>query len=131
MVSGGECWLDRRPCVVASSSVVDSGDVDLVIIRIGSREAVLREDRSDGSVAVTFVRDRLAGLDLSVGAGARARVGRATLGLGGQAEAAVLAALGAGTTGVLRDGRTADRLVRRLGVDGSRDLGPRLLHGGA
>src|SRR5437773_205186 len=114
IVGGGQCWLDRRPCVVSSSEVADDGGVDLAIIRIGSRELVLREQRSDGTFAVTFMRDRLAGLDLTAGAGARLRVGRTTLRLGAQAEATILAALGSGTTWVLHDARAADRLVRGL-----------------
>src|SRR5436189_4195613 len=60
IVAGGQCWLDRRPCIVSSSEVADEGGVDLAIIKIGSREVVLREERSDGTVVVTFVRDRLA-----------------------------------------------------------------------
>src|SRR4051812_37856117 len=55
LVGGGQCLLHRRPCVVASSQVADDGGVDLAIIRIGSREVVLREERSDGTVAVTFL----------------------------------------------------------------------------
>ena len=130
IVAGGQCWLDRRPCVVASSQVTDDGSVDFAIIRIGSRVVVLRQDRSDGTVAVTFLRDRLAGLDLTAGGGAQLRVGRTTLRLGTQAEATVLAMLGSGTTWVLRDARAADRLVRGLVVDGAGDLGRRVLHGG-
>src|SRR4051812_203174 len=94
VVTGGECELDRRPCVVATRQVEDDGAVDLAVVRIGARELVLREARSDGSVAVTFVRDRRAGLALSTGAGGHLRVGRRRLGVGAQAQASVLAAVG-------------------------------------
>src|SRR4051794_38737226 len=130
VVSGGECELDRRPCVVGAGQVEDDGAVDLAVVRIGSREVVLREARSDGSVAVTFVRDRRAGLALGAGVGGHLRIGRRRLGAGVEAQATVLAALGGGTTWVLGDARAADRLVRRLIVDGPRDLGRRVLHGG-
>src|SRR4051794_11834556 len=130
VVSGGECELDRRPCVVGAGQVEDDGAVDLAVVRIGSREVVLREARSDGSVAVTFIRDRRAGLALGAGVGGHLRVGRRRLGVGAEAQATVLAALGGGTTWVLRDARAADRLVRGLIVDGTGDLGRRVLHGG-
>src|SRR4051794_37241617 len=130
VATGGECELDRRPCVVGARRVEDDGAVDLAVVKIGSREMGLRETRSDGSVAVTFVRDRRAGLTLGAGAGGHVRLGRRRLGVGVEGQATVLAALGGGTTWVLRDARAADRLVRGLIVDGPGDLGRRLLHGG-
>src|SRR4051812_12600464 len=130
VVSGGECELDRRPCVVGSRQVEDDGAVGLAVMRIGSRGLVLREARSDGSVAVSLIRDRRAGLALGAGIGGHLRLGRRRLGAGAEAQATVLAALGGGTTWVLRDARAADRLVRGLVVDGPRDLGRRVLHGG-
>jgi len=130
VVSGGECELDRRPCVVGSRQVEDDGAVDLAVMRIGSRELVLREARSDGSVAVSLIRDRRAGLALGAGIGGHLRLGRRRLGAGAEAQATVLAALGGGTTWVLRDARAADRLVRGLIVDGPGDMGRRVLHGG-
>src|SRR3954463_16560306 len=63
VVSGGECYLDRRPCVVASRELRDESGVSLAIVRLGSREVLLREERSDGTVAVTFLRDTRGGLD--------------------------------------------------------------------
>src|SRR5437660_11779336 len=126
VVTGGVCDLDRRPCVVASREVQDSGGVDLVVVRLGSREVALREDRSDGSVAVTFLRDRSAGLDLAVGGGVHLRLGRRTIRLGAQAEATALATLGSGMTWVLPDGASADRLMRSLVVDGIGDLARRV-----
>src|SRR3954470_1735608 len=97
VVSGGECELDRRPCVVGAQHVEDDGAVDLAIVKIGSRELVMREARSDGTVAVTFVRDRRAGLELGLGVGGHVRLGRRRLGMGVEAQATVLAALGGGT----------------------------------
>src|SRR4051812_1698716 len=130
VVTGGECEVDRRPCVVGARQVEDDGAVDLAVVKIGSRELVLREARSDGTVAVTFVRDRRAGLALGAGVGGHLRIGRRRLGVGVEAQATVLAALGGGTTWVLHDARAADRLMRRLIVDGARALGRRVVPGG-
>src|SRR3954469_8122891 len=56
VVRAGECDLERRPCVVGTHGVEDDGSVDLWLVRVGSDEVVLREDRSDGSSAGTFAR---------------------------------------------------------------------------
>ena len=130
VVRGGECDLDIRPCVVGASSVEDDGSVDLLVVRLGSDEVVLREDRSDGTSAVTFARLRRGGLGFTTGAGGHARIGRRGLRLGSQASAAVLALLGRSTTWVLPDRAAAARLVDRIVVDGPRDLGRRILDGG-
>src|SRR3954452_13594889 len=74
VVRGGECDLDVRPCVVSAGGVEDDGSVDVFVVRIGSDEVVLREDRSDGTSAVTFARLRRGGLELTMGVGAHARV---------------------------------------------------------
>jgi hypothetical protein len=130
VVRGGECDLDVRPCVVSAGGVEDDGSVDLFVVRIGSDEVVLREDRSDGTSAVTFARLRRGGLELTMGVGAHARVGRRRLRLGSQASATVLALLGKATTWVLPDRASAARLVDRIVVDGPRDLGRRILDRG-
>src|SRR2546423_1578111 len=114
VVSAGECDLDRRPCVVASRTVRDEASVDLAIVKVGAREVLLRERRSDGTVAVTLLRDRRGGLDLTLGGGAHLRLGRRTLRVGTQAEATLLATLGSGTTWILPDAGAADRLVGSL-----------------
>src|SRR3954469_7347727 len=123
VVSGGECYLDRRPCVVASRELRDEAGVSLAIVRLGSREVLLREERSDGTVAGTYLRDTRGGLDLTLGGGGHLRLGRRTLRVGTQAEATVLATLGAGTSWVLPNGRSADRVMRALasgaGADGA------------
>ena len=130
VVRGGECDLDIRPCVVSAGSVEDDGSVDLLVVRAGSDEVVLRQDRSDGTSAVSFARLRRGGLELTTGAGGHARIGRRRLRLGSQASATVLALLGRSTTWVLPDRAAAARLVDRIVVDGPRDLGRRILDGG-
>jgi hypothetical protein len=130
VVRGGECDLDRRPCVVGARGVEDEGSIDLLLVRVGSDEIVLREDRSDGTSAVTFARLRRGGLALSAGVGGHLRIGRRRFRLGGQASATVLALLGRATTWVLPDRAAAGRLVDRIVVDGPGDLGRRILDRG-
>ena len=126
VVSGGECYLDRRPCVVASRAVRDEASLDLTIVKLGSRRILMSEQRSDGTVAVTLLGDRQAGLDLTLGGGAHLRLGRRMVSVGAQAEATMLATLGSGSTWVLRDARSADRLVRSLAEPGGEMPAPTL-----
>jgi hypothetical protein len=130
VVRGGECDLDSRPCVVGSRQVEDDGSVDLLLIRIGSDEVVLREDRSDGTSAVTFARLPRGGLSLEKGFGAHARLGRRRVRLGAQMSATVLGLLGNATTWELPDRAAAARMVDRIVVDDPRDLARRVLDGG-
>jgi hypothetical protein len=130
VVRGGECDLDRRPCVVGARGVEDDGSVDLLLVRVGSDEVVLREDRSDGTSAVTFARLRRGGLELSTGLGGHVRLGRRRFRVGTEASATLLGLLGSATTWVLPDRAAAGRLVDRIVVDGPRDLGRRILDRG-
>jgi hypothetical protein len=130
VVRGGECDLDGRPCVVGSRRVEDDGSVDLVLVRLGSDEVVLREDRSDGTSAVTFARLRRGGLVLGGGFGAHARLGRRRVRVGAQASATVLGLLGTATTWELPDRAAAARMLDRIVVDDAHDLARRVLDGG-
>jgi hypothetical protein len=130
VVRGGECDLDVRPCVVASRGVEDDGSVDLVLVRLGSDEVVLREDRSDGTSAVTFARLRRGGYVGAWGIGAHARLGRRRVRVGAQPSATVLGLLGTATTWELPDRAAAARMVDRIVVDDARDLARRVLDGG-
>src|SRR5881392_3637624 len=67
VVRAGACDLEVRPCVVGSACIEDDGSVDLAVLHLGSNEVVLREDRSDGTSAVTFARLRRGGLELNAG----------------------------------------------------------------
>jgi len=114
IVGAGDCEEDRVPCVVASRRTEDDAHVNLLLVRIGGDEAILREERSDGTVALTDLRDTSGGLDIGLGADVRLSLGRSGVVLGGELRAAVLAHLGTGTTYVLRDGAAADRVVSAL-----------------
>src|SRR4051812_13392930 len=95
----GDCDIDRRPCIVASHIVQDEASVDLLVVRLGGRAVALREDRSDGTVAVTYVRDGGGGLDLTVGGGGRLRLGQRAPRGGAAGRGAPLAAVGAAPAG--------------------------------
>jgi hypothetical protein len=131
VVGRGDCDIDMRPCVVASDAVQDEASVDLLLVRLGGRAVALREDRSDGTVAVTYMRDGGGGLDLTVGGGGRLRLGKRTLRMGAQAEATLLATSGSATTWILPRAGDADRLMDALVVHRAGDVARRIAHGGA
>jgi hypothetical protein len=114
IVGAGDCEQDRAPCVVASRRTEDDAHVNLLLVRIGGDQAILREERSDGSVAVTYLHDLSGGLDVGLGVDVRLSLGRSGIVLGGELRAAVLAHLGKGTTYLLPDGAAADRVVAAL-----------------
>jgi hypothetical protein len=112
VVRGGDCEVDRRPCVVASRSSADVMRVSVAVLRLGHDRLLVREQRSDGTVAVTLSEGDEGGVGLSTpGVHVRVSLGGRALGLGGEATAAALAARRAGRTWVLRDGAEADALV--------------------
>ena len=110
IVSGGLCDADRAPCVTAERRDAKAWHVNAVVFRVGKGQALVREERSDGTVALTLARDRSGGLELGMGADVRA--GGVALGL--DVRAAWLARRGSGATYVARDRAEADRLQERL-----------------
>jgi hypothetical protein len=127
VVRGGECEVDRQPCVVASSSNADAARLSVLVVRLGHDRLLVRERRSDGTIAVTLSEGDEVGFGLSApSAHVRVALGRNALTLGGEATAAALAARRAGRTWVLRDPRSADALVGLL-RDAARSRDPRAL----
>lgn len=116
VVSGGFCDADRQPCVTASESRERGWHVNVAVVRYGESDVLIREQRSDGTVALTHTRDRAGGLD--VGAGLDGRVNG--IAVGATMRAATLARLGRGETYVV-DRRQADALQARI-VAGDRRL---------
>lgn len=108
VVRRGVCDLDRRPCVVTADATEDEAHVNLGIFRIGRREVILRERRSDGTVLVTFVHDTSGGWDVGVGADAWIDAAGHEIVAGSAARAALLASLGGGETWAFGDARQAD-----------------------
>ena len=113
-ISGLGCPADsaRQPCVVKSRGDRDSASVTVVVVRVGADAAVLRELRSDGTVAVTLLGSGSAGAEVGLGAGVD--LGR-SLALGGELRASAIAGLGGGRTWIVPNAATADRLVKDLG----------------
>jgi len=126
-ISGFGCPADsaRQPCVVKSRGDRDSASVTVTVVRVGADAAVLREVRSDGTVAVTLLGGGSAGAEIGLGAGID--LGR-SLALGGELRAAAIARLGGGRTWIVPDAGAADRFLEDLGqrrrpiVDGPLDL---------
>jgi hypothetical protein len=113
VATGGGCGTGG-PCVVASRNQTDSGELDLGLFRLGGDEALLREERSDGTVALTLVHRDSGGVQVALGEAGRLRLGRNTLVFGTELRAALVAQLGSGATYVVRDRAAADELERRL-----------------
>jgi hypothetical protein len=118
LVAGGGCSLRATPCIVATRTIDERAGVDFVLIRVGRRSGVLRQELSDGSIAITEIEDLEAGPRIGIGAHGHLKLGRIDVGIGGELQAALLAQLGHGRTFVVHSTEEADRLVDRL-VHGS------------
>jgi hypothetical protein len=120
IVRGGECEQDRAPCAVRSDRRDDAVSARILVFHVGADKTLIREERSDGTVAVTVAYGRQAGLAVSGGVHLEVAFGRGGLGLGGELTAAAVATGERGYTWVLREGRAADGLMGRLGVGPSK-----------
>jgi hypothetical protein len=118
LVTGGGCALDAGPCVVATSTIDERAGLDLVLVRVGRHSGILREDLSDGSIAVTELEDLEAGPRVGIGVHGHIHIDDLDIGLGGELNAALLAQLGGGRTFIVHSAEAADQLVDRL-VHGS------------
>ena len=117
---GGDCEQDRAPCPVRSARRDDAVSARILVFHVGEDKTLIREERSDGTVAVTVIYGEQAGLALSGGAHLSVAFGRGEVGLGGELTGAAVAVHERGYTWVLHDRRTADALVGRLGVGAGR-----------
>jgi hypothetical protein len=120
VVRGGDCEQDRAPCPVSSARRDDAASARILVFHVGVDKTLIREERSDGSVAVTVAYGQQAGLEVGGGAHLEIALGRGGLDLGGELTAVAVAARERGYTWVVRDGRAADALMGRLGVGASR-----------
>jgi hypothetical protein len=121
VVRGGDCEPDRAPCPVHSHRRDDAASARILVFRVGADKTLIREERSDGSVAVTVAYGKEAGLEVGGGAHLQVSLGRGGVGFGGELTAAAVATRERGYTWIVRDGRAADALMARLGV-GARAL---------
>ena len=80
---GGECEQDRAPCPVRSDRRDDAVSARILVFHVGADKTLIREERSDGTVAVTVAYGEQAGLAV-----AAARISRWRSGAAGWASAA-------------------------------------------
>jgi hypothetical protein len=115
LVSGGDCLSGPpRPCVVGSDERSHERRAAIAVVRLADGRTVLREERSDGTVAVSVEDVARAGAALQGGA-------RLTFGDKGLKAVASLALDGRGGEGrrfLLPDARAADALIARLAKEG-------------
>jgi hypothetical protein len=112
------CAADHMPCVIATRRTATDAHVDLLVLRLGGGRAVLREVRSDGTVAVTLV-DHLDGtLQDAAGTSAELWAGGRSFALGGEATAAAVVRAGRGRTWTFASAAAADAFLRDGGGRG-------------
>jgi hypothetical protein len=121
VVRRGECDQDRAPCPVASMRRDDAVGARILVFHVGRDKTLIREERSDGTIAVTVSYGRESGLETVEGAHLDIALGRGGLGFGGELTAAAVAVRERGYTWVLHDRRAADALMGRLGGAGTVD----------
>lgn len=114
LVRGGVCDLDRRPCVVEANATRDEAHLNLLVVRVGRRELILREHRADGSVLVSYLHETGAGWDVGVGGDVWASAAGREIMAGAAARAALLTSLGGGETWLFDDARDADVAMAQL-----------------
>jgi len=117
LVGGGFCDADLKPCVTAKDTDARHWHVSVVFARFGKDDVLVREQRSDGTVALTRTKTTEGGLDH--GWGAKGSVGGRGFDL--SADLQVLDREGKGAVYVARDAAEADRLQARI-VAGDGDL---------
>lgn len=117
VVTGGACdnavRLASGPCVLSSQRRTEDDRLTVAVIQVGDRNVVLREDRSDGTTALTRVDGDSAGLDFGTGVGVRVCWGKSSWAVGGELRAAIIASSAAGRTWIVRnEAEVADRLLQ-------------------
>ncbi len=116
VVRRGECDQDRAPCPVASKRRDDSVGARILVFHVGKDKTLIREERSDGTIAVTVSYGHDFGLQTAEGAHLDVAVGHGSFGFGGELTGAAVAVRERGYTWVLHDRRAADALMGRLGA---------------
>ena len=117
LVAGGDCLGPGgpRPCVVRTRDHTREKRLKAVVARLGDGRTVLREDRSDGTVAVTLV-------DMAEATGgpkAPVKVEIGGKGVGALVGGQLGGRLTAGRRWIVADDAAAKRLVDRLEKDGA------------
>jgi hypothetical protein len=116
VVRGGDCDQDRAPCPVATDRRDDAVSARILVFRIGQDKTIIREERSDGTIAVIVAYGRQAGLEVADGVRLAVSLGHGGIGLGGELTASAVATRERGYAWLVHDHRVADALVARLGA---------------
>jgi hypothetical protein len=116
VVRGGECELDRMPCSVDTDRRETAASARVLVFKIGGDKTVIRDDRSDGTIAITVAYGKQKGLELAEGVHLAVSLGRGGIGLGGELTASAVATSEHGFTWLMHDPAAADALIGRLGV---------------
>ena len=116
VVRGGECEMDRAPCSVSTDRRETAASARVLVFKVGGDKTVIRDERSDGTIAVTVAYGKQAGLELAEGVHLAVSLGHGGIGLGGELTASAVATSEHGYTWILRDPNAADALIGRLGV---------------
>jgi len=116
VVRGGECEQDRAPCAVDTDRHEDAASARILVFRVGGDKTIVREERSDGTIAITVAYGRQAGLEIAEGVHLAVSLGHGGIGLGGELTASAVATSEHGFTWIMREPAAADALVARLGV---------------
>jgi hypothetical protein len=120
IVRRGECEQDRAPCAVATDRREDAASARILVFKVGGDKTIVREERSDGTIAVTVAYGKQAGFEIGEGVHLAVSLGRGGIGLGGELTASAVATSEHGYTWVVRDPAAADALIARLGISRSR-----------
>lgn len=115
VVRGGDCEQDRTACPIALDRKEDAAGVRILVFRVGGDRTIVREERSDGTIAVTVAYGRQSGFEAGAGVRLAVSVGHGGIGLGGELTASAVATREHGYTWLLRSPRAADALVGHLG----------------
>ncbi|HWH94472.1 MAG TPA: hypothetical protein VNT03_11485 [Baekduia sp.] len=122
VVTAGDCWRDREPCAVGSTSDASSWNASVAILRFGDDRLALVERRSDGTYAVTLERAPKGGLGATGGAHVKVHLGGVDLAVGGEVTASLLARLGKGRTWIVGSEAEARSLVAAGGASRPPDV---------
>jgi hypothetical protein len=104
------------PCPVATDRRRDAVAARVLVFRIGKDKSVVREERSDGTIAVTVAFGKEGGLEVGDGLKVSLSLGGKGISLGGEVTAAAVASRERGYTWLFHDARAADGLISRLAV---------------
>jgi hypothetical protein len=116
VVRGGECEMDRAPCSVSTDRRELAASARVLVFKVGGDKTIVRDERSDGTIAITVAYGKQAGLELAEGVHLAVSLGHGGIGLGGELTASAVATSEHGYTWIVRDPNAADALIGRLGV---------------